>query len=75
MNILSGDTVWGPHKIRLYLGVSSMHFRVFFKVNVQNGRSFWGYSNFKYFLGVLEIPYIFWGLTVYAGPELTYKEI
>ena len=27
----------GHHKIRLYLGVISMHFGVFFKVKVQNG--------------------------------------
>ena len=34
------------HNIRLYLGVISMHFWVFFKVNVQNGVFFffffWG---------------------------------
>ena len=30
------------HKIRLYLGVNSMHFWVFFKVNVQNGCIFGG---------------------------------
>ena len=27
----------GHHNIGLYLGAISMHFRVFFKVNVQNG--------------------------------------
>ena len=51
------------HKIRLYLGVISMHFGVFFKVNVQNGVFFggggWGCYNFKYFGGVLEIPVFF----------------
>ena len=30
------------HKIRLYLGVISMHFWVFFKVNVQKGGIFLG---------------------------------
>ena len=32
----------GHHKIGLYLGVISMHFRVFFKVSVQNGDIFLG---------------------------------
>ena len=39
------------HKIGLYLGVTSMHFRIF-----SEGQ---GFQNFKYFLGVLEIPDIF----------------
>ena len=43
------------------LRVISMHFRVFLKVKVQNWDIFWGCLNFKYFLGVLEIPDIFWG--------------
>ena len=30
----------GHHNIGLYLGAISMHFRVFFKVNVQNGGTF-----------------------------------
>ena len=30
------DIFWGHHKIGLYLGVISMHFRVFLKVKVQN---------------------------------------
>ena len=66
----------------MYLGVFSMHFRVFFKVKVQNGGIFGGCQNFKYFLGVLEIPdfffFFFWGgggggRTVDAGPELTFE--
>ena len=37
-----------------------MHFRVFFKVQVQNGGYCFGMlKNFKYFFGVLEIPEIF----------------
>ena len=50
------------HKIRLYLGVISMHFWVFFKVNVPNGDIFffWGggaiISNIFWGGGVLEIP-------------------
>ena len=35
---------------------------------------FLGCQNFKYFFGVLEIPDIFWGWTVDAGPEPTYEE-
>ena len=41
----------GHHKIGLYLGVISMHFTVFLKVNVQNG---------GYFC-VAKISNIFWG--------------
>ena len=40
----------GHHKIRLYLGVISMHFWVFFKAKVQNG---------GYFGGVAKISNIF----------------
>ena len=53
------DIFWGHHKIRLYLGVISMHFRV---KSLGHG-TVWGYffgcKNFKYFFGVLEIPDIF----------------
>ena len=37
----------GHHKIRLYLGVISMHFWVFFKVNVQN-EGIWGGGVLKF---------------------------
>ena len=49
------------HKIRLHLGVNSMHFGVFFKVNVQNGGILGGGGcyNFKYIGLVLEIPVFF----------------
>ena len=43
------------HKIRLYLRVISMHFWVFFKVNVQNGGILGGLLKFQIFFGVLEI--------------------
>ena len=33
----------------------------FLNVKEQNGGYFWGYKNFKYFLGVLEFPNVFWG--------------
>ena len=55
------DIFGGYHKIELYLGVISMHFRVFFKVKVQNGgilgdakisNSFLGCLKFLIFLGV-----------------------
>ena len=49
----------GHHKIRLYLGVISMHFWVFFKVKVQNGGYFWGLLKFQIFLGFFEIPVFF----------------
>ena len=74
------------HKIELYLGVISMHFRVF-----SGGQGtewgiffyyiffffFWGggggVSNFNIF-GVFEIPEFFGGLRVNAWPEPTYEE-
>ena len=37
-----------------------MHFRVFFKVKVQNWDIFGGLLKFQIFVGVLEIPDIFW---------------
>ena len=45
----------GHDKIGLDLGVSSMYFRVFSKVNVQNENIF-ACKNFKYFLGCLIFP-------------------
>ena len=46
----------GHHKIRLYLGVISMYFWVFFNVKVQNGGILGGLLKFQIFFGVLEIP-------------------
>ena len=37
------DIFWGHHKTGPYLGVISMHLRVFFKGKVQKGDIFWGY--------------------------------
>ena len=48
----------GHHKMRLYIGVISMHFWVFFKAKVQNG-VFLGLLKFQIFLVVLEIPGFF----------------
>ena len=56
------DIFGGHHIIELYLGVISMHFRVFYKVKVQNGVYFWGLLKFQIFFGVLEIPVINGGL-------------
>ena len=47
---------WGHHKIELYLGVISMHFRVFLKVKVQKGCIFW----------VAKISNIFWGCLIFS---------
>ena len=61
------------HKIRLYLGVNSMHFWVFFKVNVQNGGIFfffWGGGgcyNFKYFGGFLKFLLFFFVVVFLVG--------
>ena len=45
----------GHHKIRLYLGVISMHFGSFFKVKVQNGGIFFFFFGGG---GVLKFPNI-----------------
>ena len=53
------DIFWGHHKIGLYLGVISIHFRVFSKgQGTECGIFFW---LLKYFFGVLEITNYFWG--------------
>ena len=57
------DIFRGHHNNGLYLGVISMHFRVFFKVKVQNGEYFFSCYNFKLFW-VLEIPGIFFVVNV-----------
>ena len=46
------DIFLGHHKIELYLGVISNHFRVFLRVKVQNG---------GIFFWVAKISNIFWG--------------
>ena len=50
----------GHDKIGLVLGVSSMYFRSFLKVNVQNENIF-AWQNFQIFFGVIDIPDIFGG--------------
>ena len=46
MNIFGGMKIlwilWGGGGGGLFLGVISVHFKVFFKVKVQNGNLFWG---------------------------------
>ena len=63
---------WGHHKIGLYIGVISMHFKSFLKVKVQNGGGvFFGVAKISnIFLGCLKFL-IFLGLRVDAGPEPT----
>ena len=68
------DIFGGHHKIGLYLGVISIHFSFFLKGKVQNGGYFWRFLKFQTFFWVLEIPDIFLGRTVDAGPEPTYTE-
>ena len=46
----------GHHKIRLYLGVISMHFLVFFKGQGTEWGYFGGLLKFQIYFGVLEIP-------------------
>ena len=75
MNIFLGyedfvDIFWGSSQNWTSLRVfSMMHFRVFFKVKLQNWDIFLSCYNFKYFVLVLEIPGIILGWTVDTGPE------
>ena len=55
------DIFWGHHIIGLYLGVLSMHFRVFFEGQGTEWGIFFGLLKFQIFLGVFEIPDIFGG--------------
>ena len=52
----------GHHKIGLYLGVVSMHFRVFSKGQHTEWGILFGLLKYQIFFGVLEIPdiYFFW---------------
>ena len=45
------DIFGGSSQIGLYIGVISMHLRVFFKIKVQNGGYFGGLVKFQIFLG------------------------
>ena len=64
----------GVFTIGLYLGVISMHFRVFSKCQSREWGIFFGVAKISNIFGVLEIPDIFGGLTVDTGPKLTYEE-
>ena len=50
------DIFWGSSQNWTIFRGISMHFMVFFKVNVQIGVFLGGRYNFKYCFGVLEIP-------------------
>ena len=50
------DIFWGHHKIGLYLGIISMHFRVFSQGQGTECGIFLGLLKFQIFLGVLENP-------------------
>ena len=52
----------GDHIIGLYLGVVSMHFRVLFYGQGTGLGIFLGWLKFRIFLGVLEIPDIYFGM-------------
>ena len=54
------DILGGNHQTKLNLGVISMCFMVFFKVNVKNGENL-GCKHFKYFWGMLDFSDIFGG--------------
>ena len=65
----------GVHrKIGLYLGVISMHFRVFSLGQGTEWGIFLAVAEISNIFGVLEIPDIFLGRTMDAGPEPTYTE-
>ena len=66
------DNFLGYHNIGLYLGVISMHFRVFFKVKVQNGKYFL-VAKISIFWGCLKFL-TFFGVNGRCWPEPTYEE-
>ena len=45
------DIFWAHHKIGLYIGFISMHFRALPKVKVQKWGYFWGLLKFQIFFG------------------------
>ena len=53
-----GEGGGGHHKIGLYLGVISMHFRVFSEGQGTECGIFFGLLKFQIFFGVLEIPFM-----------------
>ena len=64
MNIILGMKIlwiffWGHPKIGLVLGVISMYFRVFLKVNIQNRDIFWVAKISNIFLGCLKFLIFF----------------
>ena len=68
------DNLGGNHKIRLYLGVITMHIRVFSLGQSTEWGIFWGVAKIsKIFMGHLKIPIFVWA-KVDAGPDLTYEE-
>ena len=69
------DIFWGHHKIGLYLGVISMHFRVFSLGQGTEWVIFFWVAKISYIvLGCLKFLIFFKGLRVHAGPEPTYVE-
>ena len=69
------DIFWGYHKIGLYLGVISLHFRVFsYDQGTEWGGGIFGVAkSSNIFLGAWNSWYFLWW-TVDAGPEPTYEE-
>ena len=65
------DIFLGHHKIGLYLGVISIHFRVFSCQGTEWGY-FLGLLKFQIFLVVFEIPDIFWGVNGRCWKKLEY---
>ena len=63
----------GHHKIGLYLGVISIHLGFFLRARYRM-RDILAVAIISNIFWVLEIPDIFWGRTVDAGPEPTYTE-
>ena len=63
MNIFGGKKIffWVSSQNLASLRVISMHFRVFFKVKVQNWDIFWVAKVSNIFLGCLKFLIFFWG--------------
>ena len=61
VNIFGGGGGGGHHKIGLYLGVISMHFRVYLRSKYRMGEKFWAAKISNLFLGCLKFL-IFFGV-------------
>ena len=65
---------WGHQKIGLYLGVISMHFRIFSSGQGTDWGNFFGVAKNSNIFGVLEISDIFLAERYMLGPRIRLKQ-